>query len=211
MRCSLARDCVCREQVIRSISDQRPVSSHSPVPLASSATCINHGKQRSPSSRTPEQHPRISASPMAHALRTSSCAPGIACRLGATQRRAKEYEPSYQNPADCHGAADRRRCSGVCATGDTTGRARGKRARMVMPGEFTGGVALTNNYILCITQSDDDPAIRGSLNYTLIPASLAPASMAAYGDLTSTSATATALTSSWTGTFGIGGEISTVA
>ncbi len=37
-----------------------------------------------------------------------------------------------------------------------------------MPGEFTGGVALTNNYIFRgITQSDDDPAIQGNLNYAL--------------------------------------------
>lgn len=37
-----------------------------------------------------------------------------------------------------------------------------------LPGEFTGGAALTNNYVFRgITQSDDDPAIQGSLNYTL--------------------------------------------
>ena len=164
MRCSLARDCVCREQVIRSISDQRLVSSHSPVPLASSATCINHGKQRSPSSRTPKTSPCISAIPMAHALPIARARQELHA-LGATQRRAKEYEPSYQNPADCHGAADRRRCSGVCATGDTTGRARGKRARMVMPGEFTGGVALTNRNGSIISP-DDDPAIQQPQLYT---------------------------------------------
>ena len=37
-----------------------------------------------------------------------------------------------------------------------------------LPGELTGGAALTNNYVFRgITQSDDDPAIQGSLNYTL--------------------------------------------
>jgi uncharacterized protein (TIGR02001 family) len=37
-----------------------------------------------------------------------------------------------------------------------------------LPGEFTGGVALTNNYIFRgITQSDDDAAIQGNLNYAL--------------------------------------------
>jgi uncharacterized protein (TIGR02001 family) len=37
-----------------------------------------------------------------------------------------------------------------------------------IPGEFTGGVSLTNNYVFRgITQTDDDPAIQGNINYTL--------------------------------------------
>lgn len=36
-----------------------------------------------------------------------------------------------------------------------------------VPGEFSGGVSLTNNYIFRgITQSDDNPAIQGNINYT---------------------------------------------
>jgi uncharacterized protein (TIGR02001 family) len=37
-----------------------------------------------------------------------------------------------------------------------------------LPGEFTGGVSVTNNYVFRgITQTDDDPAIQGTINYTL--------------------------------------------
>jgi uncharacterized protein (TIGR02001 family) len=37
-----------------------------------------------------------------------------------------------------------------------------------LPGEFSGGVSVTNNYVFRgITQSDDDPAIQGSITYTL--------------------------------------------